>query len=378
VKAVPFRKHGDQAVLHLLDENDAPWISALIDELEAAVGRPWRELLDRIDRLPMRVHNARREAVLDAIRQALGGRERGALRAADVRRRLLGESAVDPPARSARCAAAAAALAISVEQLEQAMWSDLPAERLVVMPNGRPSELAVAAAANLTIIQRALSRCQELHLRLFGNARAVVRTAAVRGLLATARMHGEAVELDISGPLALFHRTLVYGRALGCIVPHLAWCEHFVLDAECDLGRGSVAVRIQPPILLPPSGAPKRYDSALEARFARDIVKHAAHWRVLREPSPIAAGANLAFPDFMLEHRDLPDQRWWLEIVGFWTPEYLVHKLSTYRAASLRRVILCIDAKRTIEDGDLPRDARVVRFTKHVPIEQVLAILDGG
>jgi len=377
VRSVPFFQRGEQATLQLLDETDTPWIAALIDELEAAVGRPWRELLERIARLPVRTAVARSAAVIEALRRTLGGRERGALKAADVRRRLFGRAALDRVTRDHRLAAVASDLAVPVAEIELAIWADLPGERVVVMPDGRPSELAIAAAANLAIIQRALLRCHELRLELSGNARTIVRTAAVRGLLATARMGGEAVVLEISGPLALFHGTTVYGRALGSIAPHLAWCEQFVLDARCDLGRGPVALRIRPPILLPPGRPPKRYDSALEQRFARDMAKQAPHWRVIREPSAVAAGTHLAFPDFLLEHRDAPDRRWWLEIVGFWTSDYLVHKLSTYRDARLPRVILCIDAKRMIDDRELPVDARIVRYTKRVPADQVVAIVDG-
>jgi uncharacterized protein len=375
VRSLPVRHHGDRARLELLDERDAPWIGALIDEVEAAVGRPWRELLERIARLPARTAPARRAAAVEALRRALTGRERGAIRAADVRQRLLGRPALDRDQRDARLAEVAAALATTVEHIERALWADLPAERAVAMPRGRPTERAIAAAANLAMIQRALGRCHELRLQLSGNARAIARTAAVRGLLATATATGPAVALEISGPLALFHRTTVYGRALGSIVPHLAWCERFVLDARCDFGRGLVALRLQPPVLLPPARAPARYDSAVEARFARDLARQAPAWRVLREPEPVDAGGRLAFPDFLLEHRDTPDRRWWVEIVGFWTPGYLEHKLATYRAARLPRVILCIDARRTIEDRDLPPDAHILRFTRSIPVEQILAIV---
>ncbi|MBA3817356.1 MAG: DUF790 family protein [Deltaproteobacteria bacterium] len=375
--SLPFHQRGEYATLDLLDEHDAPWIAALIDEIEAAIGRPWRELLERIARLPVRAAPARRAAVLQALRKMLGGRERAALKAAAVRQHLLGRSALDGETRAGRLGAVAAVLATTAEQIELAMWADLPAERAVVMPSGRPSERAVAAAANLQIVQRALLRCHDLRIELTGNARTIARTAAVRGLLATATARGEAVDLEISGPLAMFHRTTVYGRALGSIVPHLAWCERFVLHARCDFGRGPAALRIEPPILLPPSQPPKRYDSALEARFSRELSRRAPRWRILREPSAIDAGGRLAFPDFMLEHREASDRRWWLEIVGFWTSDYLHHKLATYRAARLPRVILCIDAKRTVEARDLPADARIIRYVKRIPVEQVLAIIDG-
>lgn len=108
------------------------------------------------------------------------------------------------------------------------------------------------------------------------------------------------------------------------------------------------------------------------------MTKQTPHWRVLREPSPIEAGGHLAFPDFLLEHREKPDQRWWVEIIGFWTSDYLQHKLATYRAARLPRVILCIDAKRVIQEDELPDDARLVRFTKSIPIAQILSIIDAN
>jgi len=38
--------------------------------------------------------------------------------------------------------------------------------------------------------------------------------------------------LDISGPLALFHHTEVYGRGLVSLVPRLAWCDEFELTAS--------------------------------------------------------------------------------------------------------------------------------------------------
>jgi predicted nuclease of restriction endonuclease-like RecB superfamily len=65
-----------------------------------------------------------------------------------------------------------------------------------------------------------------------------------------------------------------------------------------------------------------------------------------------------------------------VEIVGFGTSDYLQHKLATYRAARLPRVILCIDAKRSVEDRDLPAHARIVRFTKSIVVEQILAIIN--
>ena len=73
-----------------------------------------------------------------------------------------------------------------------------------------------------------------------------------------------------------------------------------------------------------PSGEPRRYDSQLEERFARDFARLAAAWEVVREPEPVVVGRGLVFPDFALIHRTRTERRWLLEIVGFWTPDYFV------------------------------------------------------
>lgn len=378
MKGVPFRQDGERVILQLFDERDTPWIAAIVDELERAVGRPWRELLQRIDRLPERSSPARRAAVVGAMQGFFGGRVDGAVDPKQLRRVLFGSAAVDVVTRDERIAAAAQALQTTPELVADSVWRDLPAERTVLLPHGRPSELAIAAEANLCIIRRALLRCHELRLEVSGNARGIVRTAALRGLLSVAHRQGDRIALCISGPLAMFHRTTVYGRALGSLISQLAWCEQFLLEARCNIKGSEAMFRLQPPLLLPPSSRPQKYDSAVEARFERDMARGAPHWRVMREPCAVDAGTRLIFPDFLIEHRMNSSRRWWVEIVGYWTAEYLAHKLAAYRAANLPNVILCVDAKRSLSERELPRAARIVRFKKWVTVREVLSIIDAA
>jgi len=84
----------------------------------------------------------------------------------------------------------------------------------------------------------------------------------------------------------------------------------------------------------------------VEERFAREFRRLAPVWDVTREPEPIAAGGTLIFPDFALRHRSDLAREWLLEIVGFWTPDYVARKLALYRSAGLPNLILCIDEGR--------------------------------
>ena len=374
MRSLPIRHHGDDATLDLLGETDVPWIAELVDVFVGAVGRPWREWIELIAAIPVLGSPARRAAVVQALRQMLGGRAHDELVSSEIRGRLLGRLAVDDRERAARVRVAAEQLVVSDAELEQLMWADLWDERVISLPLGRPSELALAAAANLAIIQRCLLRCHELRLRVPDGARALVRGAIRRGLIASAHASGDVVEVVVSGPLALFHRTAVYGRALGSLVPALAGCEWFELIARCVLApnMSPTIVTIAPPILLPPHDADGGARRAIEQRLAKDLAKHAPQWTVVTEPAPLTVASSFAFPDLALE-RD--GARWYVEIVGFSTPSHLARKLELYAAADAR-VILCVDASRAADDLQLPAGAHVVPFTRHVAIATLLAILD--
>jgi hypothetical protein len=101
----------------------------------------------------------------------------------------------------------------------------------------------------------------------------------------------------------------------------------------------------------------------------------APDWDLVREPRPVEVGGALLFPDFELVHRRDPTRRCLLEIVGFWTPEYLAEKLRRFRAAGLERVILCIDARRRCSDDDLPATAKTIRYKRRIDPREVLAML---
>ena len=92
----------------------------------------------------------------------------------------------------------------------------------------------------------------------------------------------------------------------------------------------------------------------------------------MREPEPVPVGSTLIFPDFALQHRTDAARRWLLEIVGFWTPDYVANKLALYRRARLPNLILCIDDHRNCAEADLPSAALVVRFRRRVDAAAVL------
>jgi predicted nuclease of restriction endonuclease-like RecB superfamily len=249
--------------------------------------------------------------------------------------------------------------------LERALFADLPGERIFSGWESPVSPYEVALRVNQLIARSLLFRASRVRIRAQGALRPVVRQAKLRGLICTVE-DGDPPVLDLSGPYAVFRRTLLYGRALGELLPFLAWCARFELTAVCVFRDQEGELHLQSGDPLFPAVATKLFDSKLEARFARDLTRAAPDWDLLREPEPVRAGGTIIFPDFLLRHRFQPDRQFLVEVVGFWTPAYLQRKLSLLRAAKLDNLILCLDQERGCVDGDLPTEARVVRFRRHI------------
>jgi hypothetical protein len=268
----------------------------------------------------------------------------------------------------------AASLGVTVADLRESLFADLPGERLVSAPGQPVSAAELALRSNLALVQGLLFHATAVGVEAEGNTRALVRHAKLRGLICTV-VEGampSGASLDISGPFALFRNTRLYGRALGELIPLLAWCPRFRMQAQCVVDGRRLILQLATGDPIFPASAPRQYDSRIEERFAREFRRLAPEWDVVREPEPIAADHTLIFPDFALQRRSDPGRRWLLEIVGFWTPDYVARKLALYRTARISNLILCIDEARNCAEADLPLGALVVRFRRRVDPAAVL------
>ena len=373
---------GSIVVPHFLGPQDHPWLRVLLEEHERFVGRTHRELEARL-REPLPCESPVVKVRLAAhVLARLQGRHRIRAPVAPRRARavLFEAAAREQAPSSAVQISAAAAFGVTAQELADSLFADLPGERLIG-PIGAPmSPHELALRVNLVLVQSLLWHAARVRIYVHGHTRALIRHARLRGLICSVTDRGgtDDVCIDLSGPLALFRRTRLYGRALGEIVPLLSWCGRFRLYAECVLDGRPAKLQLRTGDPLFPGTAPRPYDSRLEERFAQEFRKLAPDWDVVREPEPINAAATQVFPDFALLHRANPARRWLLEIVGFWTPEYVARKLARYRSARLPNLILCIDEERNCASADLPPNARVLRFRRRVDPASVLRVVTAG
>mgnify|MGYP001609778517 FL=1 len=361
--------------LHFLTPAATPAIHRILDAHVASVGSPRLALTERLAQLdpgplaPDAVSRVARVLQRDFPPAPLGRPRGPAVRLALFRaaRRL--------DTREAAVEAAARELDVSAADIEASLFADLGTQRLVASSDEPPDTAAVIARVNFSLAAGHLCRAVSIALEFQGQARRVV--AALRASRLVAQVHGKGLDLriDLSGPLSLHRPTTVYGHALARFLPALAACDRWRLSATCliDGELRHLTLSHHDPVF---SGAlpAARFDSQLEIRFHRDFLKLGSGYTIVREPRPMATPTGWVFPDFAVQRR-AGGEPIFIELVGYWTPEYLRQKLIGLAAARITRLLLCVDDSLALGDQTLPEGAALLRYRRRVPASDLIAML---
>jgi uncharacterized protein len=248
------------------------------------------------------------------------------------------------------------------------MWSDLD-DNLILDYFDAIDPEALIGWYNLSLMQTLLFNCTKLDFYISGglNWKRVLRTVKRLGLMYYLQQPQQQQEnriiCSLEGPLSLFKLTDRYGTLLAKLLPsiifssdkkressggdewHLdAWIVRKTMDGrkiyEFKISKNEIPELMTDPYSsFPPSSITQKevagssslyndyniFDSAVEEKFAKRFEQAETGWRLTREPDPLVLSNGGAFiPDFMFEKYD---KRVYLEIVGFWTKEYLERKL---------------------------------------------------
>jgi len=383
------RTIGHQVVIHYLNDRDHAWLRALIQGYESGVGSRQIELMSRLrEPLSVRAPRAKQRVAVEVLESLCARRVSAVVPPREARWQLFTAAANLNAPRAVVVKRVAEELGTDPASLESSLFADLESESLAgPLPLALTPE-NLALEANFRLVSRWLVRAERVHIRAWGDVRALLRQARQDGLICNAcefaatETNGSAphpsVTLDVSGPLSLFRHTSIYGRALCGLLSRLLVCERFVLSAVCAPGAGlaPMTLVVQSGDPIRPLREPPALDAKVERRFIKDFRKGAPDWDSRREPVPLSADGSLVFPDFELWHRSEPGRRFLLEIVGFWTPKYLLEKLQKLRAAHISDFILCVDQARACSDVEPPVHAQVLRFNRRIDVAAVLALLE--
>ncbi|MBM4036976.1 MAG: DUF790 family protein [Planctomycetes bacterium] len=180
--------------------------------------------------------------------------------------------------------------------------------------------------------------------------------------------------IELSGPASVLRETRRYGINFARFLPALLACDGWAMQATLRTpwgGKALLALSSRDGLqsTMPP---PEEFDSSVEEGFAAKFGAERDGWRLGREGEVLVEGQSVFVPDFAFRHGDGTEVL--LEIVGFWTPEYLEKKRATLRRFRGRRVYLAV-AERCLPEGATVSEDVVVYKTA-LKVEPVLALLE--
>lgn len=250
---------------------------------------------------------------------------------------------------------------VAANDILEAMWSDLD-DNLVMdqFDAAGVDARTLAGWYNLSLMQTLLFRSTKLDFFVSGGQswKNVLRHVKRLGLMYYLHHHNDRITCSLEGPPSLFKLTDRYGTSLAKLLPSIvfsrgAWqIDAEVLRKTMDGGKRIYSFKMTekdvPSMLADPirhhylgarenetgakdpssPSAPDNYfDSVVEEKFARKFLDLGAGlgWRLVREPDPLIVSGGRAFiPDFLFLKPGR--KKVYLEIVGFWTTDYLQRK----------------------------------------------------
>src|SRR5712692_6496001 len=273
-------------------------------------------------------------------------------------------------------------LGISAEALERTLFSDLEDE--LILRDFKPLDAErLLKQYNLSVTQTLLFKSLRLEFSASGNWKNIFRDTKRFGLIySVERGNDGGFKVALDGPLSLFKMTERYGTSIAKLLPQIIASDSWSIRAEIlARSRGRVYTfeadgRELKGIIQTATDArdegvrPNQYDSTVEERFAKSFLSYGSGWALKREPEPLVAGAHVLIPDFSFEKNGV---KVYLEVVGFWTSEYLERKISKLKQVT--GIDMIVAADRSLACSKLERlksSALVVYYEKDVPLKPII------
>ena len=263
---------------------------------------------------------------------------------------------------------------LTTDELEIAMWADLDKNKYLKNFESL-SPLQLISWYNISILQSLLLNCIKLEFSVYGGfswkkiLRKIKQLGLMYFLFHENNLESESnkqtrnqemvfnskkdkrVVCTVEGPLSIVRLTDKYGTAMAKLIPLIIFTDIWSIDAiilrksisgvrktyrfqisnkdkdlplfdaskvqpqsESNMDSGSIY-----------KNAIDNFDSIVEKKFMDKFLKFSIGWNLIREPDPLILSNGKAFiPDFVFEKYGI---KVYLEIVGFWTSEYLKRKL---------------------------------------------------
>jgi len=247
------------------------------------------------------------------------------------------------------------------------------------------------ARYNLALAQAVLYDASEMRIRVWDSFGTVFSYMKLFGLMHrifpidtagnrvsdTHRADGYEAVLD--GPASLFRKSQKYGIRMANFLPALPLCDHWELTAEISdddsASKTNQLTLDDTDGLVSHYSSGQEFDSDVEQTLAQKWERATTDWELHREADVFDLGDEVMIPDFAIEHPD--GRRVIMEIIGFWTPEYLSSKLTKIRQVDADNFILATSERLDCSTDDFGEASeRVLWFKTGLHVYDVVELAE--
>jgi predicted nuclease of restriction endonuclease-like RecB superfamily len=264
-------------------------------------------------------------------------------------------------------------LSIKPDDLEKALWADKE-ENLIVKNFRTITPKNLLKEYNLSQAQTLLFKATGMEIRFEDNYQQIFRKIKQLGLIYS--ILDDKIYLD--GPISLFKLTEKYGMALAKLLPiiimSIGWSFKASILKKTPRGNRIYYFTLdhtKKEILSTDSGIEEtlRFDSAIEKEFYQLSFNG---WTVRREPTILKAGQHAFIPDFSMERNGT---KIYVEIIGYWTPEYLKNKIQKLNQLKEKESMLLLINRNLACSGSEIKIDNLVFYDKKIPYLEIIKIL---
>ena len=237
-------------------------------------------------------------------------------------------------------------LNVSTDELVQGMYADLDENRRLTGFEP-PTVEWLLDRYNVALAQAMLYRASEMTIRIYRNIptkyRLVFQFIKFFNLMhVVSGNNADGYQIILDGPASMFRLSQKYGIQMALFLPALLHCDRWWLDATIVMNKNNhLQFNLTDEVGLQSHYRdPGEFDSELERHFATQFDKVDTEWTLERETDIINLKDTVMIPDFAFSHPD--GRRALMEIVGFWTPDYLQKKLWKLKRAAMPNMIMVV------------------------------------
>lgn len=259
-------------------------------------------------------------------------------------------------------------------EIEDRLFADIiEFHRLTSFPGyGDPEDLL--SRYNVAQIQACLYRATRMTIWARDDLKTIVRSIKLSRLMHCIRRTGEGqYQFTLDGPASALRQSRRYGVAMARMIPVILSCRNWHLVAPIEIGRSGhrLALHLSSEDGLRSSKtSPSGFDSGVEQDLLEKWNKsEVAGWTLTRESELLHSGQKVFTPDFVATH--VSGQQVFVEIIGFWTPEYLSAKVETLNHFRTSPILIIVQENKKTEFETLgARSGSMLTYKTAISISQ--------